>query len=144
MFSRPACSGDPSLAPSGAKEASMASWATVRRVAAKRSWREGEAEVVLEAWRRSGESLTAFARRLGVLPCRLSRWERRLAAESEGGAVRFHPVRLVERAAETSGSPTASAPIEIALVGGTRVRLPRGFEPKDLRHVLALLAERSC
>jgi hypothetical protein len=48
--------------------------------------------------------------------------------------VRFHPVRLM-------ASPPEQLPIEIQLVGGGRVRVPRGFETEDLRRVLAVLEE---
>ena len=40
--------------------------AAVVRVAARRYWREADARVVVEAWRRSGESLSPFARRYRV------------------------------------------------------------------------------
>jgi transposase-like protein len=114
----------------------MARHADVRRVAERRYWRPGDARVVVEAWRDSGERLSGFARRHGVEPRRLARWVKRL--EGAGGeAVRFHPVRLVERAPER----WAGAPIEIHLAGGQRVRVPRAFEAEDLRRVLAVLAE---
>jgi transposase-like protein len=108
--------------------------ADVRWVAERRYWRESEARVLVDAWRRSGETLSGFARRHGVERGRLTRWVRRLQ-EARKGSVRFHPVRLVESTAETGGG----APIEIQLAGGRRVRVPRGFETEDLRRVLAVL-----
>jgi len=38
----------------------------VVRVAKRRYWREVEAEVAVGAWRRSGETLSGFARRYGI------------------------------------------------------------------------------
>ena len=73
----------------------MARRADVRRVAERRYWRESEARVLVEAWRSGGETLAGFAGRHGVERRRLARWVGRL--EGVGGALRFHPVRLVER-----------------------------------------------
>ena len=47
--------------------------AAVVRVAGRRYWREAEARVVVGAWRRSGESLSAFARRYRVHGTRITR-----------------------------------------------------------------------
>jgi len=110
----------------------MGTKGNVRQLAGRRYWREAEARVLVEAWRSSGETLSGFARRHGVGPGRLGRWVSRLG---EGGSpVRFHPVRLM-------GSPPEQSPIEIQLVGGRRVRVPRGFETEELRRVLAVLEE---
>jgi hypothetical protein len=109
--------------------------AEVRLVAERRYWREAEARVLVGAWRSSGEALSAFARRHGVERRRLARWVSRLE-ETGAGALRFHPVRVVERRPESGGG----APIEIQLGGGQRVRVPHGFESEDLRRVLAVLA----
>jgi hypothetical protein len=113
----------------------MARKADVRRVAGRVYWREADARVVVDAWRKSGESLSGFARRQGVERKRLARWVRRL--EGAGGPLHFHPVRLVESAAESGGG----APIDIQLAGGQRVRVTHGFQTEDLRRVLAVLAE---
>jgi len=114
----------------------MAKEAVVQQVAERRYWREGEARVVVEAWRSSGEKLAEFARRHGVEPRRLARWVRRLEGAG-GGGLRFHPVRVVERAPENG----SGAPIEIHLTGGHRVRVPHAFQAEDLRRVLAVLGE---
>ena len=109
--------------------------ADVRLVAERRYWRKGEARVLVEAWRSSGETLSGFARRHGVEPGRLARLVSRLQG-ARGGSLRFHPVRLVESPPESGGGA-----IEIQLAGGRRVRVPRGFETEDLRRVLAVLEE---
>ena len=120
------------------KEARMARRADVRRVAERRYWRESEARVLVEAWWSSGETLAGFARRQGVEGRRLARWVGRL--EGVGGALHFHPVRLVERRPDREGSGNG-APIEIELAEGQRVRVSRGFAAEDLRRVLAVLGE---
>jgi hypothetical protein len=112
--------------------------AEVRRVVEKGYWRESDARVLVEAWRSSGETLAAFARQHGVERHRLARWVGRLESAS-AEALRFHPVRLVDRRSEPeTGGSTA---IEIQLAGGPRIRVPRGFEADELRRVLAVLGE---
>jgi len=107
----------------------------VMRVAALRYWRASEARVVVEAWRRSGEGLSAFAERHGVHPARLSRWAGRL--EEEAAAVGFYPVRLVEPEQDRRDG---REPIEIVLGESCSVRVPAGFAAEDLQRVLAVLA----
>jgi transposase-like protein len=77
----------------------------------RRHWSANQARTTLAAWRRSGLSLSAFARKRGVNAQRLSWWRKRLSdGEAGRGAVAFIP----------------------AVVGGTApsvtVRLPRGVE----------------
>ncbi len=117
-------------------EAPMARRAEVRRVAGRGYWREADARVLVEAWRGSGERLSGFARRHGFEPRRLVRWVKRLEG-AERSALRFHPVRLVEREPGTVDRTR----IEIHLAGGERICVPRSFEAEDLRRVLAVLAE---
>jgi hypothetical protein len=107
----------------------------VVRIAKLRYWRATDARVVVEAWRRSGERLWRFADRHGIHPRRLSRWAAELEAQEE--AVRFHPVRLVERQ-ERSGP--SGEPIEIVMEDGCSVRVPPGFAAEDLERVLSVLA----
>ena len=109
----------------------------VGQVAAKRYWRETDARVIVEAWRRSGESLADFARHHGVGRPRLERWVRRLDRAS--GSVRFHRVQLVERRPTGADAHSGGAPIEIE---GRRVRVFPGFATEDLARVLDVLAGR--
>ena len=51
---------------------------TVGVVAASGYWRESTARVMVDAWRGSGETVAAFARRHGVDRRRLARWVRRV------------------------------------------------------------------
>jgi hypothetical protein len=45
------------------------------------AWSPGDARRILEAWRRSGESLAAFGQRHGYAAARLYWWRKRLASE---------------------------------------------------------------
>jgi hypothetical protein len=105
----------------------------VRRVARRRYWRESDARVIVEAWRRSGEGLVQFARRYRVAPRRVERWAARLDEPPTNG-MQFHPVRVVE-----TEPSVARTPIEIELRDGKCVRVHAGFATDDLRRVLAVL-----
>jgi transposase-like protein len=108
----------------------------VGRVVALRYWRAADARVAVDAWKRSGEAVAEFARRHGIHPGRLRRWVAELDGRQE--AVRFHPVRLVQRRNEDEGR--RSEPIEIVTRDGHRVRVPAGFASDDLERVLMVLA----
>jgi hypothetical protein len=104
----------------------------------RRYWRAAEAAVVVEAWRRSGESLSAFTARHGIHPRRLSRWVAELdGRQGREEAMVFHPVRL-EVGGE--GRRRSSKRIEIVTTDGYRVRVPAGFATGDLEGVLRALA----
>jgi transposase-like protein len=89
----------------------------------------------VEAWRGSGQTITAFAQHYGVHPERLGRWHRLLRTEVQGG-VRFHPVR-VRRLGEAQRSEAEK--IELVLGGDRCIRLPHGFDAEDLRRLLVVV-----
>ena len=128
--------------------------------AAKRYWREVDAQTVVDAWRRSGEPLSAFAAGLRVPGQRIARWASRLEESVSGdiasarsvrngrdveslsqpAEVAFHPVHLV--GAERVSVITRREPIEVVLGESVRVRVPEGFASEHLSRVLAVLAEQ--
>lgn len=108
--------------------------AEVAEVAGQRRWREGDARVVLEAWRGSGQSLTAFVKLYGIHPERLGRWHRLLRTRA-GDGVRFHPVRVRLRDAASA----EAVKIELVLAGDRCIRLPPGFDAEDLRRLLTVV-----
>ncbi len=97
----------------------------------EQQWRER-----FERWRQSQLSVAAFCRREGIDPRRLYRWRSRLAARDAKQAA-WVPVHVL-----TEVTPSDNT-LEILLVGGPRVRVPRGFDATTLRQVLAVLAEDS-
>ena len=112
-----------------------------RRVAAARTgkrpyWREADARVVIEAWRRSGRGLAEFARERGVGEGRLRRWVARLEGARRQPEVSFHPVRL---AGASGTEPQHGEALEVVLRDGRSVRVPYGFAPEHLRRVLQVL-----
>jgi hypothetical protein len=99
-------------------------------------WSEVEARGVLEAWRRSGLSLDAFARERGFVGQRLRWWKVRFArAERElaTGTPAMLPVRV---------SPAASPrgePVTVLLRTGHLLKVSHGFDEQAFTRVVALL-----
>jgi transposase-like protein len=109
----------------------------IAEAVARRRWRAGDARVLIEAWRQSGQTLTAFARSYDVHPERLGRWHRLLRTQLQGSEpVRFHPVQV------RPVQPRRAEPgekIELVLLDGRAIRVPHGFAADDLRRVLHVL-----
>src|SRR5512145_240136 len=94
----------------------------------KAYWRASEAREVLDLWRRSGASLSEFARGHALCRNRLARWRDRLAGEASSAPTpRFHPVRLVERRDAPLGVPPDTGGIEVLTSGGCRLVVRPGF-----------------
>ena len=123
-------------------------------VAQRRYWSAGDARVIVDAWRRSGESQVSFATRHGLDPKRIGRWAARLARSdlarrdrlspeppprrpTTRRALRFHPVEVVSAGGLALGEPDRA--IEILLASGPAVRVPPGVAREDLERVLAVL-----
>jgi len=106
----------------------------VQRIAKQRRWSESEGQRMVDAWRGSGESRAAFARRYGIAVHRLS-YRLTTTADTHGpvtvrGPVPFPPVRVLPEQIAAGDA----APIEIRVL-----RVPRGVSPDALRAVLAAL-----
>lgn len=120
------------------------------RVVESRYWRRDDAEVILSAWRASGESVRSFAERWELNPGRITRWKKRLETEPDDEAVDFLPVRVVEPPRPTPVEP--SRPVEsssgwVAEVARRdwAVRVPKGFEDHELARLLRVVEEvESC
>ncbi|HXH06997.1 MAG TPA: transposase [Vicinamibacterales bacterium] len=97
------------------------------RLVARRRWTDAEGRAVAHAWRRSGLTVAAFARRHGLDEQRVRRWARR---GSDGEAIAFVPVDVVD-------GPAASV-FEVS-VGGVAVRVPADFDAAALRRLLGVL-----
>ena len=106
---------------------------------ASRYWRAGDAERVLEAWRRSGQSGAAFAREHGLSCARLLRWRDRLKRTA---APRFHPVRVVPGAERIAVAGTAA--LELELRSGHRIRVHAGFDPELLEQLVRAVEGWGC
>jgi len=112
----------------------------IRGIVGKRRWSEEEGRLAVSAYQASGKTLSSFAQEYGLQPSRIWRWSARVRGEKKGG-MRFHPVRLREAEHDDPQAGT----IEVVLVNGRRVRVPRGFVAEDLVRVLEVVEGRvSC
>src|SRR5258705_5598101 len=74
------------------------------------TWTDDEARVVLDEWRRSGESIAAFARKHGFAAPRLYWWKKRLLSVTTRG-LSLVPAAIIS----TGASVTIRLPGEVAL-----------------------------
>jgi hypothetical protein len=100
-------------------------------------WTEVEARSVLEAWRRSGLSIEAFARGRGLVPQRLHWWRKKLGASK---AISVVPVRVAESAAVAHSR--RGEPVTVMLRSGHMLKVGHDFDEQAFSRVVALL-ERS-
>jgi transposase-like protein len=108
----------------------------ILRITERQRWRADDARVVVEAWLRSGESVSEFAGRHGLRGERISRWASRIQNREEKG-VSFHRVRVME----AQEPRHQGEKIEVLLPDGRAVRVPNGFAPEELQKVLQVLEQ---
>lgn len=120
--------------------------ADLAALAAQGYWREDAARTALEALGQSGLSLPEFARRHGLGPARLRRWQRQLGgATSASRAMEFLPVHVIEtEPVELPATPAGATSMEIVLAGNRRVRVEPGFDGASLARLVRLLEESPC
>jgi transposase-like protein len=97
---------------------------------------------LLSEQERGGQSVRAFALERGLSPLTLYVWRRKLGrARSRSGSAAggLVAVDVIDRHGVDSGSLTE---FEVLLANGTRVRVPRQFDPARLAALMAVL--RSC
>jgi hypothetical protein len=118
-----------------------------RDPARERFWRR-----TIREQQRSGLSVRDFCRREGLNDGAFRWWRQELPrrdqepsiaprGERAEAAPAFLPVRVVDQEAV---APRPAPPIEIVLPTGPTVRVPSGFDPCTLGHVLAVLEGRPC
>jgi hypothetical protein len=103
-------------------------------------WRAGDAQEILDLWRRSGMTLAGFARAHGVKCNRLARWRARLTAD-DAVIPGFHRIRIVESPAMRG---TDGDGIEIIVRGSRRVVVRPGFDGDLLAEVMRVLEALPC
>jgi hypothetical protein len=111
---------------------------------------------LVAAWERSGLSQAEFCRRRGIKAVTFAWWKRRLngttdragqhrprgsTAGDPGAPATFVEVGLPSRlfAGGVTAAPSSAAPAtdyEIVLPGGALIRLPRNFDPDQVRQLL--------
>ncbi len=116
----------------------------------ERAWRR-----LVDEWRESGLTQTAFCRGRGVAVASFRWWkwklglpgrppaEGRVQDRPAGALPAFVPVRIVEPEVRRGGSPGDG--FELELPGGRVLRVPVDFEAESLARLLAVIEEHgSC
>jgi hypothetical protein len=102
-------------------------------------WTEVEARGVLEAWKKSGQSLEGYARSRGLVPQRLHWWKTKLgfgtAADPRSRTVALLPVHV----AEAPTDPRRGEPVTVLLRSGHMIKVGRDFDESAFARVVALL-----
>lgn len=97
-----------------------------------RAWR-----ALVDAWKRSGQTVNAFCRARQITRSNFDRWRRNLAAESNGfspaASPTFVPVRVV-------AEPMA----EVVLRSGVVVRVPLGAAADAVTRLVTAVGAASC
>lgn len=94
-----------------------------------RIWRD-----VIDAWRRSGQTVNAFCRDRKLIRSNFDRWRRILAAEpAKARPSSFIPVRVI-------ADPVA----EVVLPSGVVVRLPLTAPPEAVARLVAAVGAAAC
>lgn len=101
-----------------------------------------EARGHLEAWRRSGWTLTAYARSVGMSFQRLHRWRRKLEVAGAAG-VGFVPVRIVGGSEEQAAGRQETG-FELVSRGGLRLRVGADFDEVGLERLLRVMGRAAC
>jgi hypothetical protein len=96
-------------------------------------WTEMEARAVIAAWRKSGLSMTDYAREHSIGRHRIAWWLKKLEGHMRSD-VKLLPVHVVE-------SPR-NAPVSIVLRSGLTLRVSRDFDEETLLRVVAVLEAR--
>ena len=104
----------------------------------RRRWSARDAEEVLSAWRESGEPLSKFAARHGLVAERLLRWRR----VTRGSAIQFRPVKVVR--ATRDEDPWVGSGVELVLRGGRRVAVGRDFDAALLEALVRAVESWPC
>lgn len=89
---------------------------------------------------RSGESVAGFAERRGLCAATLYWWRSRLR-RGQDGALKLAAVEIV--ASPRSDATVLGSHFEIECRGGRRLRVPSGFDERELARLVAAL-ERAC
>lgn len=105
-----------------------------------RRYRETERNEIVTEYKTSGLSQASIASRHGISATTLQNWLRaRREAQSEESSPKLLPVRIVPGNGEDA-SPFEPA-FEITLKSRRRLRVPSGFDPKEVRLLVGILEE---
>jgi hypothetical protein len=100
-------------------------------------WTEVEARGILEAWKRSGETIEVFARGRGLVPQRLRWWKKKLGSKAK--ELELLPVRVTESADSGGNATRRGEPVTVLLRSGHMIKVGRDFDDQTFVRVVALL-----
>jgi transposase-like protein len=114
----------------------------------RRRWTERDGRRALAAWRRSGLSVSEFARRHGLNPQRLSWWSKQLGQWSEGETIKKRRVAVATwvPAEVCVNTASSAAPMMVLrLPGGVAIEFaePNAVPPGWIASVLSELWRQS-
>jgi hypothetical protein len=101
-------------------------------------WTEIEARGVLDAWKKSGRSVEAYARARGLVPQRLHWWKKKLGIGAAPTAA-LVPVRVVEQPNAAISEARRGEPVTVLLRSGHMLKVGRDFDEQTFARVVALL-----
>ncbi len=105
-------------------------------------WTEIEARGVLEAWRKSGKPMEAYARGRGIVPQRMYWWRKRLGfgvASEKAQELTLLPVHVTERRGTAIAESRRGEPVTVLLRSGHMIKVGRDFDEQTFGRVVALL-----
>lgn len=108
----------------------------------RKRWTEEDARAALDAQARSGLTLRAFARREGLDPQRLRRWERQIGDATRSAAP--PTATFVEVAPRGAAAAAVVVVVEVVLRSGVVLRVSEAVDPVALRRLVSALDEGAC
>ena len=99
-------------------------------------WSEVEARGVLEAWKRSGLALEAFAKQRGIVSQRMRWWRKKLHRDER---TRAAPVPALLPLRVTTEPGRRGEPVTVLLRTGHMLKVSHGFDEDAFARVVAIL-----
>ncbi len=103
-------------------------------------WRRDQAQIVVQAWKASGQTMDEFTEKHGIAFDRLNNWAQRFHSEKTVRSpekLTFMPVRIPDQ--EEAPRATGRDAMHIALPTGIRVTISPGFNPCALKTLIETL-----
>ena len=97
-------------------------------------WRRDQAQIVVQAWKASGQTMDTFTEKNGIAFDRRGNWAQRFHSEKRAASpekLTFVPVRIPDQG--EAPRATGRDAMHIALPTGIRVTISPGFNPCALK-----------